>query len=494
MQLTFKETMRSSMIWRKAPLIAEVADSADERAAVLHLEAEQPVVLEGPAARIWGLIDGKTSEGEMLERLAEHYAEPVSVIANEATAFVDSLAAHKLIEPFLEEAEMASVVTATPRPAGVQVNIIGTEFLVSFGPAVTQDQSERLARVWSRCLSGTGVYEGAAVDRGTERLPYTACLTRTDIDLAGPYQTLQASSFEELAELLTSYLTLGAIDAQAGTLTMLHACGVADPDSNRVVALVAKSGTGKTTASRLLGRTLGYVTDETVAIEPSGAVRAYPKPLSVRNGGRHKEQLGPDELKLLETPERPFIHSIALLNRQDGWPGEPQLELVPLADAVLALIPDTSSQGHIDRPLQALCELLNRTGGLGRITYSEADQLPAIVKGILSKPQEQEIYEWTACFEAVDDSTPVPAGSFRRVYVDDAVEIDGDLLLLSGDRVTRVSGIGPAIWKCSGSTVSREELVRAVTEEHGKPEGYEDLIDEALMHLLEQRVLSDGRC
>ena len=58
---------------------------------------------------------------------------------------------------------------------------------------------------------------------------------------------------------------------------MLHACGVADPEG-AVIALVAKSGTGKTTASSQLARTFGYITDETVAIRADGTLCRIPSP------------------------------------------------------------------------------------------------------------------------------------------------------------------------------------------------------------------------
>lgn len=94
--------MRSSNIWRKAPLIAEVADESGERAAVLHLDAEQPVVLEGTAVHIWQAIDGRASEGEIIKHLADYYAESTSAITSQVVSFIDSLADQRLIEPAAE--------------------------------------------------------------------------------------------------------------------------------------------------------------------------------------------------------------------------------------------------------------------------------------------------------------------------------------------------------------------------------------------------------
>ncbi|MEE2522138.1 PqqD family protein [Pseudarthrobacter sp. J75] len=88
----------SFTVWRKASLVAEVTHDGVDRVALLHLDADQPVVLEGPAARIWGLIDGVSSEGKILEELAEYYGEPISTIAAQTADFLNSLAEQQLIE------------------------------------------------------------------------------------------------------------------------------------------------------------------------------------------------------------------------------------------------------------------------------------------------------------------------------------------------------------------------------------------------------------
>ncbi|MEE2567919.1 hypothetical protein V1638_00700 [Pseudarthrobacter sp. J64] len=378
-------------------------------------------------------------------------------------------------------------------PQDLCLNILGSVLVVSWGPEVTPAQAAHLGKAWSRCLSPKPPVEGIQAEAGTEARPISACLTLIQDESRGAHVQVNAGSFAELAELVSSYLTLRAIEAQAGAVTMLHACGISDVETGGVIALVAKSGTGKTTASRLLGRSLGYVTDETVAIQPDGRVRPYPKPLSVKNGGPYKEQIGPDELGLLRAPAQCYLHGIALLDRRDDWTEEPRVEQVALADAVLALIPDTSSQGRISRPLQSLCELLDKAGGLYRITYGEAAQLPLLVQEMLKKPQEPAGYKWAADFPAADESAGVPAGKYRRAPVEDAIEIEGDLLLLSGEQIARISGIGPSIWEAAASAASQSELASAVTRRHGEPEGYELLVDDAIVHLVEQGVLIQGQ-
>lgn len=70
--------------------------------ALLHLEADQPVVLEGPAAKIWTLIDGTRSENDIAELLVTNYGEPKDVIYSQLAGFLKSLAHQKFIEPVLQ--------------------------------------------------------------------------------------------------------------------------------------------------------------------------------------------------------------------------------------------------------------------------------------------------------------------------------------------------------------------------------------------------------
>ncbi|WP_223858597.1 ATP-binding protein [Pseudarthrobacter sulfonivorans] len=346
---------------------------------------------------------------------------------------------------------------------------------------------------WARCAS-----EGAARLPSLPRepngsQPFSASVTyQSQTDDVGTF-ALQAASFEELAEDLTSRLTVTAILANAGGLTMLHACGVADPVTGAVVALVARSGTGKTTAANVLARTYGYVTDETVAIRPDGSVLPYPKPLSLKQEYiLPKRQVGPDELGLQPAPAKPFIRSIVLLDRVEGTdPVLPTLCRVPLADALLALIPETSSQGDINQPLQSLCRLIDSTGGVWRVTYSEAADLPAAMA-----PQFREQRHTQPTWDAPGletGFTSIPNGCIRRAAPRDAVKIDGDLLVMLDSEIVRLSGIGPAIWEATANAVAEDQLANEVGKVHGHPEGYRDAVSEAVKQLITKSVLERGR-
>jgi hypothetical protein len=329
----------------------------------------------------------------------------------------------------------------------------------------------------------------------TESLPYSASVSYLSQTYDGGTFPLQAASFEELAENLTSRLTVAAILENAGEFMMLHACGVASPETGAVVALVAKSGTGKTTAASVLAGTYGYVTDETVAIGPDGSVVPYPKPLSVKQGpGAPKRQVGPDELGLLPVPAKPFIQSIVLLNRvapdQEAHQ-EPTLHQLPLADGLLALIPDSSSQAEIDEPLQSLCRLIDRVGGVWQVTYSEAGDLPAALAPLFRK-QRRSKPVWETRTAEEPESGAIPDGWIRRVEPKDAVAVDGDLLVMLEAEIVRLSGIGPAIWEATASAVPLDQLTEQVGDVHGRPEDYRAAVAAATGQLIAKAVLEQG--
>lgn len=385
---------------------------------------------------------------------------------------------------------------STERP--LRLEVLGTVFTVWWGAGVDAGQRESMLRAWSRCA--VDEFEPSAVaghdDPGGPAglLPFTAVITFQSKLSGGGNRQLTATSFEQLAEQLTSEITLAAILERAGELTMLHACGVADMETGAVTALVAKSGTGKTTAASILARTRGYVTDETVAIGPDGKVIAYPKPLSVKQAaaGVAKIQIGPDELGLAQAPPSLFISAIILLDRV-GAPWEctaPNLQPVPLADAVLALIPDTSSQASIEEPLQSLCRLLENVGGLWRLEYSEAEDLPAFLEQGLAKLDAAR-GSWSVPSVPVETGD-VPPGHLRRTKPDDAVLIDGDLLVLQETEILRLSGIAPTIWNTSSQSVTAETLAAQVGLEHGLPDGYREALDAAVEELVERGILVRG--
>ncbi|MDR6505080.1 hypothetical protein [Arthrobacter oryzae] len=380
------------------------------------------------------------------------------------------------------------------------IDVLGTQFSVRWGRSVTEEQRQSMRSAWARCASSGAPTLPPLPKEPTESLPFSASVSYLSMYDGGTFP-LQAASFAELAEVLTSRLTAAAILENAGELMMLHACAVASPETGAVVALVDKSGTGRTTAALVLARTYGYVSDETVAIGPDGSVVPYPKPLSVKQeSGAAKQQVGPDELGLQPAPAKPVIQSIVLLDRvgadqgaepgADGQDHAPVLRQLPLADALFALIPDSSSQGEIDQPLQSLCRLIDRVGGVWQVTYSEAADLPKALEPLFRKRRRSKP-EWAAVgLEA--ESGPIPDGWFRRVEPMDAVAVGDDLLVMLDSEIVRLSGIGPAVWEATAAAVPPDHLAEEVGARHGRQEGYQAAVAAAAEQLIAKSVLERG--
>ncbi|MDE8585937.1 PqqD family protein [Arthrobacter sp. NQ4] len=86
------------MIWQHGRLTAEVCTQRRARVALLHLDAARPVVLEGPAAVIWDLIDGQRSEQDILNELEATFVDQSGQMQVQVEDFLAGLEAQRLIE------------------------------------------------------------------------------------------------------------------------------------------------------------------------------------------------------------------------------------------------------------------------------------------------------------------------------------------------------------------------------------------------------------
>ncbi len=231
-----------------------------------------------------------------------------------------------------------------------------------------------LRRLWSRARvtdGGTGL--------GEDVQPFVVARAQDGTVTVG--DAVHRGSDDDLPYAMSRALTLASIRRRAGRSLMLHAAGLALPDGS-TVALVGASGTGKTTASRALGRALGYVSDETVAIDPDGRVRSWAKPLSVVVGPDsrwEKHEHSPDELGLLHAPEMLHLGAVVVLTREPGLDGPPVLEQIDLVDAMNLVLPQTSSLLELERPLSRLAALLTTGEGPWRLTYRDIEDCADLI-------------------------------------------------------------------------------------------------------------------
>ena len=97
-------------------------------------------------------------------------------------------------------------------------------------------------------------------------------------------------------------------------------------------------------------------------------------------GVRGKEQVSPDADSLLPVPPVPLrLASVVLLNRVPDVGPQPVVEDVELLAGIAELAAQVSYLPRVPNPLQSLARLLEDTGGLTRVTYSEADTLVDVV-------------------------------------------------------------------------------------------------------------------
>jgi pyrroloquinoline quinone biosynthesis protein D len=86
------------VIYRRSAHVAEVRTESTGRVALLHLDTTQPVVLEGTAATIWELIDGRRDQAVVIAELEATFEDNGNQLAAQVEAFLASLEAQRLIE------------------------------------------------------------------------------------------------------------------------------------------------------------------------------------------------------------------------------------------------------------------------------------------------------------------------------------------------------------------------------------------------------------
>lgn len=315
------------------------------------------------------------------------------------------------------------------------VSALGAVMELEFGDQVPRDVVARIRRAWS----------GAVVEAPGQ----------PDLHL----EVGQVPDPERYLEQLSTSVTLEALAHARGRLMMLHAAGIALEDG-RVIAFAGPSGRGKTTLSRVLAGLHGYVSDETIGFDRDLRVLPYRKPLSVVRAGLPKDQVAPEDAGLRALPEGELrLAAIVLLDR-DPSVGAPVVEHLHFLDAAPELVEQTSYLAEIDGTIATLAELCDRVGGLRRLRYSEATDVPAMIDALLARDPAPE--QWQRVELEVRDA----GGAAGTV---DAVDYGHSLMVMS-DRTLRVlTGIAPTVVRTAAAGGDFASIVRAVLDVHGEP-------------------------
>lgn len=257
-----------------------------------------------------------------------------------------------------------------------------------------------------------------------------------------------------------------------------------------VVALVGPSGTGKSTAARTLCRErFGYVSDETVAIRPDGSVVPFPKPIAIiPSSGGTKLEFGPDELGLQPCPPDLKLDGVIRLERNDDFEA-PASEELGLLEGMIAVIPDMSALPQLKAPLAWLARVVEQCGGVHRVRYRNADQLYEPIIDVLAVSSKASGFTHHPSGTSEVD---VQSGHVRRSAYTDAIELDGEVLLLQGSQCTLLGGIGGLIWLLTGNPCTVDQVVRGLTAAVGDHPDATKLAEDAIRELETMGVLLTG--
>ncbi|AQP45550.1 hypothetical protein [Tessaracoccus flavus] len=215
---------------------------------------------------------------------------------------------------------------------------------------------------------------GSPIDEGEFTALWDRCLVEpAAMEASDVVETVHAEGNSSLV-ILTQHITHALIAARRGELLMLHAGAVAHQTTGRALAFVAPGGTGKSTLTRLLAREYGYLTDETVGLDPATLeIFPYPKPITwAAVKGEPKIEHAPDSFGLQAAPPRPWLGDLVVLRRTPDR--EPSFTELGVLDAIERLVPESSSVTSLPRPLHVLADV-HRRAGCTLIEYGEADDI-----------------------------------------------------------------------------------------------------------------------
>ena len=341
----------------------------------------------------------------------------------------------------------------------VVVRVLGVAVAI---PAHDAETAARLRHQWARAL--------------------TTSPAEVNADAGG----LSALEADQHDYAMTSRVTLRALEATAGTRLNIHAGAVADPEG-RTLAVVGESGMGKTTAIRALATRLGYLSDETVSVDADLTVHPHAKPLSVitdRSRADRKASVSPDDAGLLIPPNHATLRRIVLLRRGQGTEG-----LVPIStpEAMVEIVPQTSSLVLLDNPLLTLGEIIERCGGAFALHYEEvSDHLDELIH-VLTEPDRER--RSVGHHPPADQPEAVP-GQWSRTPWRDAVEYDGELVVMVEDTALLLAGLGSTLWLALRDPATVTDLVALAELEHGPHPQANSLIEAALSELVEHGLVT----
>lgn len=296
-------------------------------------------------------------------------------------------------------------------------------------------------------------------------------------------------------------VTNDAIVAQRGKLLMLHAAGLGQ--DGKAIALAAPSGTGKTTAARILGKHFAYLTDEAFALTPTGSVVAHPKPLSIctERGERIKDGISPVDAKLRLPSGAYEMHAAVILQRSDDHVGPARLEAIDPIAASIELIGQTSSLLALPSPLETLIALTCRTDGPYRLHYREIGDAMGVLQELFAAPTTPATIPYQGFgpgpirWQVDMDQPPGDPRTDERPLVVrqpwiDAARIGEITIVFTGPQARFLQPLGASIWHAAANPRTLAELTAQAVADCGDHPDAAALVASAVDDLITAGVLT----
>lgn len=243
---------------------------------------------------------------------------------------------------------------------------------------------------------------------------------------------------------VSGYITREVISALIGEKLLLHSGAVRIP-GHGVVLLIGPSGAGKSTASTHLGRMGEYLTDELTILDPQSLrVTGFPKPVSRIQrdlDGAPKRDLGLASQGLRPIRESEPPSHVLLLNRRQEGEGTSGVRRLPLHEAVLQMVAQSSSVWTLPDGLETMARLLTSVGGAVEITYADADEIPGLLDALPARIEEE--WETVAGIGADADAS----GLVRCLPFAGALVTDEATVLLRTGTVLTLQGLSDIVWE-----------------------------------------------
>ena len=161
---------------------------------------------------------------------------------------------------------------------------------------------------------------------------------------------------------------------------------------------------------------------------------------------------------------------------------------MPAPRAIVEIVEQTSSLSQVPHPIHRLASAIDACGGAWGLEYAEiADRLDDMVDLLDREPRPPDEHIHHPYVAGAEGRSGPDA--WARAPWTDAEEYDDELVLMVGDRVHVLAGLGVVLWLELASPRTAAELVEAATAVLGEHPGAADFVTDALDVMAEELLV-----